>query len=181
MMFTPVSDSINETIARARQCLTNENSEGYEALDSLFRRLEAVAREVFQDKLRSDYQGLVEKLEKGRVLTADEQNTLELLIIGVARTYLQMETDFPTWQTKVDRLARELEALEASGVDSTDALLRVQCICLEAKTVLPELTNYLRERERVERFENSMRSSLGAESGQLLADVVREMMQSGRS
>jgi hypothetical protein len=180
-MFTPVSASINETVAKARQCLVNENSEGYETLDSLFRRLDAVAREVFQDKLRNDYQGLVEKLEKGRVLTPDEQNTLELLIIGVARTYLQMESDFPAWKTKVDRLARELEALEASGVDSTDALLRVQSVCLEAKTVLPELTNYLRERERVERFETSVRSSLGAESGQLLADVVREMMQSGRS
>jgi hypothetical protein len=180
-MFTPVSDSIQETVARARQCLAHENSEAYEALDSLFRRLEVVAREVLQDKLRGDYQGLVEKLEKGRVLTADEQSTLELLIIGVARTYLQMEPDFPTWKIKVDGLARELEALQASGVESADALLRVQGICLEAKAVLPELTNYLRERERVERFENSMRSSLGVESGQLLADVVREMMQSGRS
>jgi hypothetical protein len=180
-MFTPVSDSIQETVVRAQQCLVNENSEEYEALDSLFRRLEVVAREVFQDKLRSDYQGLVEKLEKRRVLTAEEQNTLELLIIGVARTYIKMEPDFPIWKTKVDRLARELEALQASGVDSADALLSVQGICLEAKAVLPELTNYLRERERVERFESSMRSSLGAESGQLLADVVREMMQSGRS
>jgi hypothetical protein len=180
-MFTPVSDSINETVSRARQCLVNENSEEYEALDTLFRRLEVIAREVFQDKLRGDYQSLVEKLEKGLVLTADEQNTLELLIIGVARTYLQMESDFPTWKTKVDQLARELEALEASGFDSADALLRLQSICLEAKTVLPELTNYLRERERIERFESSMRSNLGVENGQLLADVVREMMQSGRS
>jgi hypothetical protein len=180
-MLTPVTDSINETVSRARQCLVNENSEGYEALDSLFRRLEVIAREVFQDRLRSDYQTLVEKLEKGRVLTADEQNTLELLIIGVARTYLQMESDFSAWKTKVDSLARDLEALAASGADSTDALLRVQSICLEAKTVLPELTNYLRERERIERFENSLRSSLGVESGQLLADVVREMLQSGRS
>jgi hypothetical protein len=180
-MINPVTDSIQETVARARACLANENSEGYEALDSLFRRLEVVAREVLQDKLRGDYQGLVEKLEKGRVLTAEEQNTLELLIIGVARTYLQMESDFPTWKTKVDRLARELEALQASSVDSAEVLLRIQSICLEAKTVLPELTNYLRERERVVRFENSLRSSLGVESGQLLADVVREMMQSGRS
>jgi hypothetical protein len=180
-MEDPVSSTIQETTARARQCLASENSEGYEALDSLFRRLEAVAREVLQDKLRRDQQSLVEKLEKGLVLTADEQHTLELLIIGVARTYLEIETDFPAWRTKVDRLARELEALQAGGVDSAEALLRVQGICLEAKTVLPELTNYLRERERVERFENSMRSSLGVENGQLLADVVREMLQSGRS
>ena len=180
-MGDPVSSSIQETTSKARQCLTNENSEGYEALDSLFRRLEVVAREVMQDKLRGDYQTLVEKLEKGRVLTAEEQNTLELLIIGVARTYLQIESDFPTWKAKVDRLAHELEALQASGIDSAEALLQIQGICLEAKTVLPELTNYLRERERVERFENSLRSSLGVESGQLLADVVREMLQSGRS
>jgi hypothetical protein len=180
-MEDPVLSTIEETTSRARQCLANENSEGYEALDSLFRRLEAVAREVFQDQLRRDYQSLVEKLEKGRVLTADEQKTLELLIVGVARTYLEIETDFPTWRTKVDRLARELEALAASGVGSAEALLRVQGICLEAKAVLPELTNYLRERERVERFENSLRSSLGIENGQLLADVVREMLQSGRS
>ncbi len=179
-MEAPVSSAIQETTVRARQCLVNENSESYETLDSLFRRLEVIAREVMQDKLRGDYQGLVEKLEKGRVLTAEEQNTLELLIIGVARTYLQMESDFPAWKTKVDRLARELEALQASGVDSAEALLRVQGICLEAKTVLPEVTNYLRERERVERFESSIRSSLGVESGRLLADVVREMLQSGR-
>ncbi len=125
-----------------------------------------MAREVMQDKLRGDYQGLVEKLEKGRVLTAEDQTTLELLIIGVARTYLQMESDFPAWKTKVDRLARELEALQASSVDSAEALLHVQGICLEAKTVLPELTNYLRERERVERFENSIRFQPGGRERQ---------------
>ncbi len=125
-MEAPVSIAIQEATARARQCLVNENSESYEALDSLFRRLEVIAREVLQDKLLGDSQDLVEKLEKGRVLTAEEQNTLEILIIGVARTYLQIESDFPAWKTKVDRLARELEALQASGDDSADALSRVQ-------------------------------------------------------
>jgi hypothetical protein len=179
-MADHLSTTIQETTTKAQQCLVDENSESYEALDSLFRRLEVVAREVMHDRLRSETAGLIEKLEKGRVLTAEEQQTLELLMIGVAHTYLQMESDFPAWKTKVDRLAHELEALQASNADSPEILLRIQGICQQAKTVLPELTHYLRERERVERFENSMRSNLEIESGRLLADVVRDMLQSGR-
>ncbi len=179
-MHARLSDSIQSTIDKIRQCREQETSENYEALDGLFRRLNIQAREAIHAALRREARQISDKLEKGRQLTLEEQETLATLIVGVARTYLDLETDYSAWKAKVERLAGEIEALEADNLNSAPELLRLQALCLQARNVLPNLTYYLRERERVERFETSMQSRLDLQSSKFLAEVLREMLQSAR-
>jgi len=179
-MNNPLIDYIKATQERSRQCLEQETSENYEVLDNQFRQLGVMARELLQASLQGQYRSIADKLEKGKPLSQEERQVLETLIIGEARAYQEQEKDFTAWVDKVSDLARELNALEARGVESSQDLIQLQALALQARAVLPALTYYLRERERIQRFENSMQSELSEASGRLLADVLREMMQSGR-
>ena len=177
-MTTVLSGNIQSLVNRVRESLAGENSENFEALDNQFRQLGVLAREVLQERIGGEYRTLIDKLEKGKPLTLPEQEALEMLIVGEARAYIQQETDYKNWLDKIDRLTRELERLEASGLNTQEELLRLQAVCQQAKTVLPGITYYLRERERTDRFDASMRDELDPSQGRFLADIVREMMQS---
>lgn len=179
-MSSRLSDPIQETIHKSRQCLEQGTSEDYETLHNLFRRLESLAREELQTKFRREARQISDKLEKGRTLSPTERETLELLMIGAARAYLALEADFDLWKAKVERLTSEVEALDANELAGEQQLLRLQALCLQGYSVLSNLTYYLRERERVDRFENSLSASLDAQSGKFLAEVLRGMMQSVR-
>jgi hypothetical protein len=171
---------MNAAQEKSRQCHEQETSENYEVLDTQFRQLGMMAREIMQERMRSQYRGIADKLEGGVPLTLQERELVDTLIVGEARSYLKQEADFENWKSKVDRLAGQLGVLEATGVESSQQLLELQALALQARTVLPAITYYLRERERIERFESNMQTELSATSGRFLADILREMMQSSR-
>ena len=179
-MSNPLIEFVRAAQEKSRQCHEQETSENYEVLDTQFRQLGMMAREIMQERLRSQYRSIAEKLEDGVPLTLQERELVETLIVGEARSYLNQEADFESWKSKVDRLAGQLGVLEATGVESSQQLLELQALALQARNVLPAVTYYLRERERIELFEKNMQSELSASSGRLLADILREMMQSSR-
>jgi len=179
-MSNPLAEFMKAAQEKARQCHEQETSENYEVLDTQFRQLGMMAREIMQERLRNQYRNIADKLEDGVPLTPQEREMVDTLIVGEARSYVNQETDFESWKSKVDRLASELGVLEATGVESSQQLLELQGLALQARTALPAITYYLRERERIERFENNLQSELSASSGRLLADILREMMQSSR-
>jgi hypothetical protein len=165
MTSNPLTNFIKATVEKSRTCAEKETSENYESLDNMLRQLGVMARELMQDQLKNAYRNIAEKLENGTPLSPSEQDTLDCLIVGDARAYLAQEQDFANWRARLS---------------TTQELLSLQAVCLEAKAVLPDITYYLREKERIERFESSTRNALTAESGKLLAEVVEEMMQSPR-
>jgi hypothetical protein len=180
MTSNPLTNFIKATVEKSRICAEKETSENYESLDNMLRQLGVMARELMQDQLKNAYRNIAEKLENGTPLSPSEQDTLDCLIVGDARAYLAQEQDFANWRARMDRLTQEIVRLEGAGLSTTQELLSLQAVCLEAKAVLPDITYYLREKERIERFESSTRNALTAESGKLLAEVVEEMMQSPR-
>ncbi len=180
MTTNPLTNFIKATVEKSRTCAEKETSENYESLDNMLRQLGVLARELMQDQLKNAYRNIAEKLENGTSLSPSEQETLDCLIVGEARAYLEQEKDFANWKDRMDRLTQEIVRLEEGGLSTTQELLHLQAVCLEAKAVLPDIIYYLREKERIERFENSTRNALTAESGRILAEVVEEMMQSPR-
>ena len=178
MTTNPLTNFIKATVEKSRTCAEKETSENYESLDNMIRQLGVLARELMQDQLKNAYRNIAEKLENGTPLSSAEQETLDYLIVGDARAYLAQEKDFANWKARVDSLTQEIVRLEAAGLATTQELLNLQAVCLEAKAVLPDITYYLREKERIERFETSTRTAITAESGKILAEVVEEMMQS---
>jgi hypothetical protein len=65
-------------------------------------------------------------------------------------------------------------------VQTTDDLLHIQALCRDLRSILPDLTFYLRERERVQSYEKNDIQSLRPELKKLLAEVIDAMMKSDK-
>ncbi len=176
-----LSAQISKTVEVAKRCFETESVTDYEELDRRVVELEGTAREVFQGKLRVQYLSIAEKLDRGAEITAQERQALELLIIGEAKHYLKYENDFENWKRELKRLAEEIEKVQARGSESIEEVMHLQALCREAKGVLPDITFYLREKERIVRFEDTMRETLDPEARRFLAEIIKGMMESSKA
>lgn len=179
-----MSNKIEEKTALILQhgthSLNYDTSDAYERLYTEIHNLESMARETFQYQYRNDYQAVVEKLQKGESLTVDDRQLLAGLIIADAKSYVKHEREFETWKDQIDRLLSELQSILSKGVHTTDDLLHIQSICRDLRSVLPDITFYLRERERIMSYEQNDIQSLPPELKELLAQFVDAVMKSDK-
>ena len=178
-MDTELFSQIEETLMAADRCTDQALAQDYETLDVQVRQLEATAREAFQEHLKKQYWTIAEKLEAGTPLNQEEHEALELLIVGEAEYFLAEEEHFEDWRDALRELMAEIEDVGETGIDTIDDLMYLQAICLDASKVLPEITFYLRQKERIRRFKEGTRE-IDREAGKLLASTIREMMASDR-
>ncbi len=171
---------IDNLLELAEHCFSVGTLGDYESLDSRLREVEAAAHEALHAELHGDYQAVVKKLESGEPLTPADREVIELIIVGDAEYYLKYENDYNHWVTELQRLVAELKQVRAGDLADRDALLRVQAFCRDGRGVLPDLTFYLREKERIERFCANKLDELDPELRQALADVLKELMTSGK-
>jgi hypothetical protein len=165
-----VSTKLNEALDSATKCFEAERSEGYEALREELDELESLAAEACQ--AQTAYQSLAGKLENGTVLTAEELNTLKLLIIGDADYYLKYNDDYDRSKSEAKRIIDEIRGLRSSPLD-VDALMHLRVLCREAVSVLIPTGYYLEQKERVSKFQEATRGSIDRGSGKMLADIIR--------
>jgi hypothetical protein len=181
MMDPTLLAQISKTTEVAKRCFETESVGDYEDLDRQVVELERTAREAFQDRLKDDYLAIAAKLEGGAEITCAEREALGLLIIGESKEYLKCENDFENWKKDLKRLAGEMEKVRASSSASTEDLIHLQALCREAIGVLPDITFYLREKERIKRFEHAMRETLDPEARRFLAEIIMGMMESRKA
>jgi len=171
---------IDNLLELAERCFSVGAVGDYENLDLRLREVEAAAREALHAELHGDYQVVIKKLESGEPLTPADREVIELIIVGDAEYYLKYENDYNHWVAELQRLMAELKQVRTGGLADRDALLRVQAFCRDGRGVLPDLTFYLRERERIERFCANKLDELNPELRQALADILKELMTSGK-
>jgi hypothetical protein len=56
--------------------------------------------------------------------------------------------------------------------------MHVQALCRDAMHVTPEVTYYLREKQRIAQFRESVSGAITPEGGRLLARMIRDLMAS---
>ena len=151
-MDTELFSQIEETLDAAERCTDQALAQDYEQLDAQVRQLEATAREAFQEQLKDQYWTIAEKLEAGTPLSEKEHEALEFLIVGEAEYFLAEEEHFEDWRDTLRDLMQEVVEVRETGIDTIDDLMYLQAICLDASKVLPEITYYLRQKERIQRF-----------------------------
>ncbi len=173
-----VNAQINRLLATASASLKAENAAGYQKFQAEIGALEGLAREAFQAKLEDMYWSILDKLEDGQPLTTAEHNILELLIVGEAKYYLKSEDDVDNWRSELKRLVEEIKKQQMAGVDEIDSLMRLRALCREALRVVPDITYYFQELERVRQFEEATRGAIDVETRRSLANLIKEMIES---
>jgi len=179
-MSTKIEVKTSDILQQGARSMDTDTSEAYERLYTEIYALEKMARETFQYQYRKDYEAVVDKLQNGGRLTEDDKQLLAQLVIADAKSYVKHAREFETWKDQVGRLLSELNEIQNQGVHTTDDLLHIQALCRDLRGVLPDLTFYLRERERVQSYEMNDIQSLHPELKKMLAEVIDAMMKSDK-
>lgn len=167
--------TLEETLQSAGQCLGADSVTFCEALGERIHVLTEVAREGFLALLAEDFLRIAEKLEHGADLQQEEMAALEMLLVGDAEMYLRMEREADAWRAELRRIMGEMRQVWDAGFGDPRTLLRLRAVCAEANRVLPDLTFYLREHERIEKFRESM-EALGTDERLFLSRLIREKL-----
>jgi len=175
-----IEDKTAVVLQQGASSLNSDTSEAYERLYTEIYNLEGMARETFQYQYRRDYQAVVEKLQNGDPLSDADKQLLAQLVVADAKSYVKYAGEFENWKDHVDRLLSELHTIQSQGVKTTDDLLHIQSICRDLRSVLPDITFYLRERERVQGYEQNDIEALSPEMKKVLAEIIDAMMKSDK-
>ena len=179
-MTDKISTATSQVFEQGSKSLQTDTSEAFERLYLQIHALETQARETFQYQFRRDYQAVVDKLRNGDRLDENDKHLISQLLIADAKSYVKHAGDYETWKDQIDRLLAELKTIQDQGVRTTDDLLHIQALCRDMRAVLPDITFYLRERERIMGYEQNDLNALPPELKNILADVVKGMMESDK-
>ena len=177
-MNSKIDSVIEKLVNVSEQSLKTQNSGQFQQADMLINQLQTQAREQFQSDAVAQYGSVLRKLEAGDPLTGEEQAALELLIVGRAKYYLKEETDFNSWIDEYKRLVSEIDRLRASDDQSLESLMELQALCIDAGRVVADISFYLEEKERFQRFQESTRE-IDLQESAMLANMIRTMLGSG--
>jgi hypothetical protein len=173
-----VHDALSQAVALGRPALAAPRVESMEQFDEMLRKLDGLCRETFQETLRDGYEVIARKLDRGTPLSVSERQALALLFTGEAAYYLKTENNYHDWIDELNRLVGELSRIGAEGIGSLADLMHVQALCRDAMHVTPEVTYYLREKQRIAQFRESVSGAISPEGGRLLARMIRDLMAS---
>lgn len=179
-MTQKISSAMSIVSAQGNQSLQTDTADTYERLYLHIHELEGMARETFQYQFRRDYEAVVEKLKNDERLSENDKNLIAELLISDAKSYVKHAGDFETWKDQIDRMLAELKVIQDKGIRTTDDLLHIQALCRDLRGVLPDITFYLRERERIQGYEQNDLNALPPELKKILAEVVKEIMESDK-
>jgi hypothetical protein len=176
MSETPgVKAAMAKALQQASRCASSETSDNYVALEDQLEELGGQARETFQSKMA--FASLLPKLEKQKPLTPSDLKTLELLVVGDAEYYLKYETKLDVWRSEFKQILEEITALQSADLD-VDGLMHLRALCREARRVLPDLVFYFDQKERAGKFQQATKGSIDAEGYRVLAEIVKDMLES---
>lgn len=179
-MTSEVEEKTSSVLKKSSQTINLDTADAYERLYTEIYNLESMARETFQYQFRQDYQSVVEKLQNGDQLTEADKHLLSQLLVADAKGYVKHAKEFENWKDHIARLLAELSNIQSQGVQTTDDLLHIQSLCRDLRTVLPDITFYLRERERVQKYEQNDIQTLSPEMKKLLAEIIAGIMNSDK-
>lgn len=171
---------IEQALAAAGHALKAEDSTAYQAAMTQVGQLDAQAREALQTRLNDHLWPVVAKLENGEPLAAAEQDMLQTLLVGDAKSYVKSENRVESWKGQIERLAEEIRRLQAGGLNELSSLTQLQALCREAMRLLPDLAFYYEEQERARRFDQAMAGAIDRDTRRTLANLIREMLTSDK-
>lgn len=153
---------------------------------SAFQQLETVLNESINN-IREEIQGItseqiekiIKKLKDNKSITVDEQAVIELWIIGDAESYTKMENNFQDWLEELKRLEVVLKDYKLKEHTLND-LFKLHGIFEDAIRLTVDITNFLDNEERINRFKTAIKSisNLEKKDRNMLINILSEKLLS---
>ena len=180
-MTTASTDQLTETIQNlshaAAGALNDQTLEQYVALEQYLAETEAYVREVQQSMWAEEAIQTIHKLEKDEPLEASDLDLLRVFLISDAERYVALENNVADWTTELQRLMEDLERHTATVDRHTIADLRG--VLKDAMRLVPDIRNFLDEKQRIAKFENALKN-LDNASRKMLVKLLSEQLASSK-
>lgn len=180
-MAATATDQLTELMSNfkeaAEAAIGTESAEDFSEFEKYVNEVAGFVRETQQSMWASEAKAAIKTLERGGPLTPADSDVIRTFLVSDAESYLAHENNFVHWKRELQRLADDL-VRRANMVDrSTIGDLRG--VLQDAVRLVPDIRNYLEERQRIKKFENGL-TSLDDQSRKMLANLMREQLSSDK-
>jgi hypothetical protein len=166
--FAEVVDHILANVEHAREM---QDSSIYLELENRLGKVRSDIRESVQALSHPAMWQIILKLRRGDALEETEMRLIRFWVVGDAEAYVKEENNFPVWLEELDRLTTEVRRLRSGPVD-LESLEELNGVLADALGVSRSIAVFLNDRERVERFDESISHGLDEKSRTMLADIL---------
>lgn len=166
-----LQDTVAELTVAARAALSNQTTEEFEGLEQFLAQVEGYVRELQQSMWSREIKTAISHVEGGSPLTAADQEVIRAFLISDAEHYVALENNFPDWCKELERLLADVTK-RVNMVDRGN-IAELRAVLKDAQRLLPDIRNYLDEKQRIQRFELAL-SNLDAPSRKMMGKILRE-------
>lgn len=170
-----LTDTIHELKEAAEVALSQESAEQFSDFEKHVNEVEAYVREVQQTMWAKEAKATVKNLANNVPLTPTDMQVLRTFIVSDAERYLEHENNYGDWQRELKRLMNDL--VQRANMTDRDTIGDLRGVLKDAIRLVPDIRNYLEERQRVEKFEQAL-NSLDGPSRDMLSRLIKEQLTS---
>lgn len=180
-MAATATDQLTEIMSNFKQAaeaaIGSESAQEFSEFEKYVSEVAGFVRETQQSMWADEAKAAIKTLERGGRPTPADNDVIRAFLISDAEGYLAHENNYGDWKRELQRLADDL-VRRADMVDrSTIGDLRG--VLQDAIRLVPDIRNYLEERQRVQKFESAL-NSLDDQSRKMLANLMREQLRSDK-
>jgi len=180
-MTTVATDQLADTIQNLKEsaeiALSSESAEQFADFERYLSEVEAFVREIQQSMWTADARATIRRLETGEPLTDPDRETIRTFLISDAEHYLKHENNVPDWRFELKRLMDDM--VRRANMIDRHTIADLRGVLKDAVRLVPDLRNYLEERERVAKLDQALHS-LDTPSRAMLARLMKEQLTSSK-
>jgi hypothetical protein len=173
------TDEFTQTIRDLKQsaenALAQETAEGFSDFEKYLNEVAAYTREVQQSMWADDARQAINALQKGENLTPQDRDVIRTFLVSDAERYVYHENNFGDWKREFRRLMDDL--VSRSNTVDRNSIADMRGVLKDAIRLVPDLRNYLEERQRVDKFEQALNSP-DPQSTKMLVQLMTEQLRS---
>jgi hypothetical protein len=173
-------DGNENAVAKIAQALTvvargpaAETSNAYVLLAQQLHDLESLTTQSLRS--HESRRPLMAKLKSGSPLTADEMQTLRMLVIGDADQYLKYDEEFDRTKSELAKIMEKIGHFQSNALGA-EALMQLRVLCQEAASLLAPTTHYLEQKERISRFEEATKGPIDRDAAKALIGIIEDSL-----
>lgn len=178
-MTTMSTDQLSDTIQRLKEsadgAITQPTLVQFEAFETYVAQVESYVREVQQSMWSEEALQTIHKLEKNEPLETCDLDLLRVFLISDAQRYLALENNFTDWTNELSRLMEDL--VRRVGTVDRHTIADLRGVLKDAMRLVPDIRNFLDEKQRVAKFENAL-NDFDATSRKMLIKLLSEQLAS---
>ncbi|MBM3245127.1 MAG: hypothetical protein FJZ15_04960 [Candidatus Omnitrophica bacterium] len=126
----------------------------YQRLAAIFGDAEVQLREYIQEITKDEISKIIQILETGREISAEDLKFIKLWIVGDADYYIKFENNFNDWLSELKRIISEISRIKESKPDF-ETVSHLKAIIEDGKRVIYDIAFYLEKKGRIANFEEA--------------------------